>query len=141
MVRQFPPETHQHQQQCPCTLKAKDTWKPPSSSNSLPHLAPLHSPSPSPSPSKHKHKHKHKHKYKHPNRKRSSKHTKREKRHPMLPSWHHSEQPTQSKRLPPAHLTKRLVKLGSTQTPHLPAPHSTTGLLPRTKQSPYLAAT
>ena len=117
MVRQFPPETHQHQQQCPCTLKAKDTWKQPSSSNSLPH----HSPS------------KHKHKYKHPNRKRRSKHTKREKRHPMLPSWHHSEQQTQSKRLPPAHLTKRLAKLGSTQTLHQPAPHSTTGLLTRTK--------
>jgi hypothetical protein len=115
MVRQFPPETHQHQQQCPCTLKAKDTWKPPSSSNSLPHLAP-------PPPSKH------------PNRKRRSKHTKREKRHPMLPSWHHSEQPTQSKRLSPDHLTKRLAKLGSTQTPHQPA-LSTTGLLKRTKQA------
>ena len=109
MVRQFP-ET---QQQCPYTLKAKDTWKPPSSSNSAPHP---HS----------------KYKPKHQNRKRRSKHTKREKRHPTLLSWHHSEQPTQSKRLPPAHLTKRLAKLGSTQTPHQPA-LSTTGLLTRTK--------
>ena len=110
MVRQFPAT----QQQCPCTLKAKDTRKPPSSSNSAP------------PPSKYKPKHQ--------NRKQSSKHTKREKRHPTLLSWHHSEQPTQSKRLSPAHPTKRLAKLGSTQTQHQP-PHSTTGLLTRTKQA------